>query len=327
MKLVIQIPCFNEEDCLPETIAALPREVAGIDEIEVIVIDDGSTDATSAVAASCGVRAIVRMTSNQGLARAFSAGLDAALKMGADIIVNTDADNQYNAADIPALIGPILAGRADMVVGDRQTDTIAHFGFAKKKLQKLGSWVVRTLAKADVADATSGFRAYSREAALRITVFSPFTYTLDTIFQAGQKNLIIESAPVRTNRKNRESRLFKSVSTYIRRSMVSMLRILAIYQPLLIFTMLGLPILATGFALGLRFVVIRYVLGDVVHAHIQSVILSGTLLMIGMLVLSIGFIAYLISVNRKLSEEILTRVKRLEMQAEEKIREVASLPF
>jgi len=316
VKLVIQIPCFNEEQCLPVTIGSLPREIPGIDEIEILVIDDGSTDTTASVARSLGVRTIVRMTSNQGLARAFSAGLDASLKRGADIIVNTDADNQYSALDIPKLVQPILDGTADIVIGDRRTDTIAHFGPVKKKLQKLGSWVVRALSNTDVADATSGFRAYSREAALRMNVFSPFTYTLDTIIQAGQKNLIVASVPVGTNGKLRESRLFKSISIYVRRSIAGILRILAIYQPLKLFTVLGSVFLVGGGALGLRFVIIRYILGDLVHAHIQSVILSGTLLMVGVLITAIGFIAYLISVNRKLNEEILTRVKRLEMRTE-----------
>ena len=235
MKLIIQIPCLNEEATLPETLADLPREVDGITDVEWLIIDDGSTDATVDVAVANGVDHIVRLTNNRGLAAGFQAGLDACLKLGADVIVNTDADNQYYGADISKLVEPIIDGRADMVIGDRQTDTIEHFSPIKKRLQKLGSWVVRQASETDGPDTTSGFRAYNREAALQMAVVSRFTYTLETIIQAGKLLVAVEDVPIRTNPKTRESRLFPSTWSYVRRNSVSIFRIYAQYEPMRVF--------------------------------------------------------------------------------------------
>src|SRR5918998_5907970 len=235
MKLIIQIPCLNEEETLPVTLRDLPREVTGFDVVEWLVIDDGSTDRTVEVAREHGVHHIVRLTNNKGLANGFQAGLDAALKLGADVIVNTDADNQYDASFIPDLVAPIVAGNADMVVGDRQVMTIEHFSPLKKSLQRLGSWVVRRASATTVPDTTSGFRAYNREAALGLQVVSKFTYTLETIIQAGKMTVAIAHVPVRTNAKLRESRLFPSMWTYIRRNGISIFRIYSLYEPLKVF--------------------------------------------------------------------------------------------
>src|SRR6478672_1509091 len=246
MKLIIQIPCLNEEETLPATIADLPRELPGIDSIELLVVDDGSSDRTVEVARECGVEHIVRLTSNKGLATGFQAGLDACLKLGADVVVNTDADNQYYGGDIAKLVAPILAGDADMVVGDRQVMTIEHFSPAKKLLQRLGSWVVRQASQTTVADTTSGFRAYNREAAIAMQVVSRFTYTLETIIQAGKMTVAIDHVAIRTNPKLRESRLFPSMWTYIRRNGVSIFRIYTMYEPLRVFmtAALGLGLVA-----------------------------------------------------------------------------------
>ena len=315
MKLIIQIPCYNEEQTLPVTLQDLPKHIEGIDEIEVLIVDDGSTDHTLEAAQKHGVNHIVRLTSNQGLARAFAAGLDASLKLGADIIVNTDADNQYFGGDIPKLVQPILERKADIVVGDRQTDSIEHFSYLKKKLQKLGTRVIRKISQTEVRDATSGFRAYSRHAALKIHVFSDFTYTLDTIIQAGKKNLIISSVPVRTNEPLRESRLFNSIWTYLRKAVVIIIRIFSIYRPFRAFSLIGSLFLAAGITLGLRYIYYIFIQHEAHRTYIQSVVLSGTLLVVGVLIIVIGFIAYLISVNREISEDILARVKRLEIEA------------
>jgi glycosyltransferase involved in cell wall biosynthesis len=315
MKLIIQIPCYNEEQTLPVTLQELPKHIEGIDEIEVLVVDDGSTDHTLEAAQKHGVNHIVRLTSNQGLARAFAAGLDASLKLGADIIVNTDADNQYFGGDIPKLVQPILERKADIVVGDRQTDSIEHFSYLKKKLQKLGTRVIRKISQTEVRDATSGFRAYSRHAALKIHVFSDFTYTLDTIIQAGKKNLIISSVPVRTNEPLRESRLFNSIWTYLRKAVVIIIRIFSIYRPFRAFSLIGSLFLAAGITLGLRYIYYIFIQQEAHRTYLQSVVLSGTLLVVGVLIIVIGFIAYLISVNREISEDILARVKRLEIEA------------
>src|SRR3954469_7335016 len=235
MKLIIQIPCFNEEETLPVTLRDLPREVEGFDTVEWLVIDDGSVDRTVEVARANGVDHIVRLTNNKGLAAGFQAGLDASLKLGADVIVNTDADNQYDARDIPKLVGPILAGHADMVVGNRLVDQIEHFSPLKKRLQRLGSWVVRGASDTSIPDTTSGFRAYNREAAIQVQVVSKYTYTLETIIQAGKMLGAIEHTPIRTNPKTRESRLFKSTWAYVRRNTVSIFRIYALYEPLKVF--------------------------------------------------------------------------------------------
>src|SRR5438128_43409 len=239
MKLIIQIPCFDEEEQLPGTLADLPRQLTGIDEVEWLVIDDGSTDRTVEVARANGVDHIVRLTNNKGLAAAFQAGLDASLKLGADVIVNTDADNQYYGGDIPKLVQPILQGRADMVVGDRETDTIEHFSPLKKRLQRLGSWVVRQASDTDVPDTTSGFRAYNREAAIQMAVVSKYTYTLETIIQAGKLLVALDHVPIRTNPRTRESRLFPSMSSYVRRNAVAITRIYTQYEPLRVFSALA----------------------------------------------------------------------------------------
>ena len=312
MKLVIQIPCLNEEATLPVTIRDLPTQIPGVDRIEILVIDDGSTDRTSELARQLGATRVVRFPARRGLARAFDTGLREALAMGADIVVNTDADNQYVGADIGKLITPILEKRADMVLGSRPIDDIEHFSPLKKLLQRLGSSVVRTLSNTDVPDATSGFRAYSREAAVRLTVLTGFTYTLETLIQASQKNLTIAHVPIRVNGKLRESRLFKGMGAYISRSLGTMLRVYLLYQPLRFFlTLAGLSLLG---ALGLfaRFMVI-YVRQPVDSGHTQSLIVAGALAVIGMLFVSLGVLSDLTAMNRRLLEEILvnTRLARL----------------
>ena len=302
MKLIIQIPCYNEAATLPVALAALPRKVAGFDTVEWLVIDDGSTDDTVAVAQANGVDHIARHTRNQGLARGFMTGLDACLSLGADVIVNTDADNQYNAGDIPSLIQPILEHRAEIVVGARPIKTIEHFSTIKKVLQKLGSWVVRVASKTDIPDAPSGFRAMSRHAAQRIVVFSDYTYTLETIIQAGQKNMSIISVPVRVNDDLRPSRLMKSIPSYIQRSIVTIVRIFVIYRPFRFFASLGLLLFLPGFLLGLRFTYFYFVNDDA--GHVQSVILSGVLMLMGFVTFLIAFVADLLAANRKLLEDV-----------------------
>ena len=311
MKLIVQIPCFNEEETLPITVKDIPRNIKGIDKVEVLVIDDGSTDRTSEVAKELGVEHIVRFNRNKGLAKAFSAGLDACLKLGADIIVNTDADNQYKGEDIPKLIKPILEGKADIVVGDRQIDTIKDFSFMKKKLQKIGSLVVRHVSGTDIPDATSGFRAFSREAALNINVLSPFTYTLETIIEAGNKGMVIIGVPIRTNPKCRESRLYKNIGQYIVRSIITIIRIYTMYQPLKTFFYVGGLVFFAGFLLGLRFLYF-YLIGNGA-GHIQSLILAAVLLIAGFMIIMIGLVADIVSFNRKMVEDVLYRIKKMEV--------------
>ena len=310
MKLIIQIPCYNEEATLPVTLADLPRELPGIDRIEFLVIDDGSRDRTVEVARELGVHHIVRFTQHRGLAQGFAAGLDAAVQAGADIIVNTDADNQYCGADVAKLVEPILRGEADMVIGDRQTDSIPHFSWTKKRLQKLGSWVVRKISGTEVPDAPSGFRAYSREAALRLNVVSDFSYVLETIIQAAQKDLKIASVPVRTNPALRESRLVRSLPNYLRRQLETILRIYAMYEPLRIFSLVGGIAIVAGLALGIRFLYLFFAGNG--GGHVQSVVAAGVLVILGFLVLLGGLGADLIAANRKLLEDMLYRVRRME---------------
>lgn len=297
---------------MPVTLAELPKKIDGVDEIETLVIDDGSTDRTVDVARRHGVNHIVRLTNRKGLAEAFMAGIDAGLKFGADIIVNTDGDNQYRGSDIARLIAPILDGKADMVVGDRQVDRVVHFSPIKKKLQKLGSWVVRHVSGTDVPDAASGFRAYSREAALRLNIISRFTYTLETIIQAGKKNIAIGHVKVATNGKLRESRLFTSIPSYIKRSISTILRIYTMYEPLKTFVKIGALIFSAGFLVSLRFLW-YYFFVDGGSGHIQSLILSAVLMLVGFQVGLIGLVADLISGNRRLIEDCLYRVKKIEM--------------
>lgn len=311
-KLIIQIPCLNEAEVLAKTVATLPRELPGIDTIEILVVDDGSQDATVAVARRAGVDHIVRFPQHQGLAKAFSAGIDAALKLGADIIVNTDADNQYESRDIPALVQPILDGRADMVVGDRGPESVAHFSPLKRALQFYGSWVVRGLSGTDVPDAASGFRALSRRAALRLNVMSDFTYTLETLVQAGKKQLAVTHVPVRT-RETRPSRLFSSMPSYLRRSFVTLVRIYSLYEPIRVFWTLGALMVLGGVTIGARF--LYYYLFDPVGAgKIQSLILAAALSIIGVQTILMGLIADLIALSRSLTEDTLLRVRKIELR-------------
>jgi len=312
MKLIIQIPCLNEEEHLPGTLADLPREVAGFDIVEWLVIDDGSTDATIEVARANGVDHIVRLTNNKGLAAGFQAGLDAALKLGADVIVNTDADNQYYAGDIPKLVGPILAGNADMVVGDREVQGIEHFSPLKKTLQRLGSWVVRQASDTDLPDTTSGFRAYNREAAMQMAVVSKFTYTLETIIQAGKLLVATDHVAIRTNPQTRESRLFPSMWSYVRRNTVSIFRIYAQYEPLRVFMTLALILFAGALITFGRFFV-AYLTGDG-QGHIQSLILGAVLFNAAVVLFALGILGDLLHAQRMMSQRIFERVRRVELQ-------------
>jgi len=310
-KLIIQLPCFNEEGTLAIALQALPRQLAGVECVEWLIVNDGSSDRTVEVARANGVDHIVDLGTHQGLARGFLAGLDAGLRAGADIIVNTDADNQYDASDIPKLIEPILRGEADVVVGARPIAEIEHFSPLKKALQKLGSWAVRVASGTDVADAPSGFRAFSRRAAMQINVFSQYTYTLETIIQAGQKNIAIISVPIRTNGDLRPSRLVKSKRTYVRRSVLTILRIFITYKPLRFFTIAGTIPFGFGTLLGLRWLWFFFV-EESTRARVPSLILAAVLILVGVLLWIIGVVADLIAVNRKLLEEIQLRVKRIE---------------
>ena len=315
-KLVIQIPCLNEEATLPVTLAELPRSLPGIDAIELLVIDDGSTDRTSEVARANGVHRVIRFPERRGLARGFDTGLREALAMGADIIVNTDADNQYVGADVAKLIEPILAGRAEMVVGTRPIDAIPHFSPLKKALQRLGSGVVRAISSADVPDATSGFRAYSRDAALRLTVLTGFTYTLETLIQASHKNIAITHVPIRVNGVLRESRLFRGMGSYITRSLGTMLRVYLLYRPLRFFLTLSALSTFASLALFVRFLVL-FAMKPLQTGHVQSLIVAGVLAVIGVLFLALGVLSDLIAMNRILLEEIVvnTRLSRLGHEA------------
>jgi len=311
MKLIVQIPCLNEERTLPVTVRDIPQRIPGIEEIEILIIDDGSTDRTLEVAKECGVNHIVKIPQTKGLANGFKAGIDACLLLGADIIVNTDGDNQYKGQDIPKLIQPILEHKAEMIIGDRQVDTIEHFSDTKKFLQKFGSWVVRLASATDVPDTTSGFRAYSREAALKINVLSEFTYTLETIIQAGQKNITVSHVPIGTNEKLRESRLFKGIREYISRSVITIVRIYTMYRPLKVFMRLGAIIFSLGFLLGLRY--LYFLVTESGEGHVQSLILTAILIVMGFQIWIFGLLADLISANRKLNEETLYRVRKLEL--------------
>jgi glycosyltransferase involved in cell wall biosynthesis len=312
MKLIIQIPCLNEEQTLPATLADLPRQIEGFDSVEWLVIDDGSTDRTVEVAIEHGVEHIVRLTNNKGLAAGFQAGLDAGLKLGADVIVNTDADNQYHGGDIAKLVQPILAGDADMVVGDRQVMTIEHFSPLKKSLQRLGSWVVRQASSTTVPDTTSGFRAYNREAALSMFVASRFTYTLETIIQAGKQLVAVTDVPIRTNPQLRESRLFPSMGAYVRRNTVSIFRIYAQYEPLRVFWLAASIFGIAALALWIRFFW-SYIFGSG-HGHVQSLIVGAVLFNAAMLLGALGVIGDLLAAQRTLSQRTFERVRRIELQ-------------
>ncbi len=310
MKLIVQVPCLNEEAVLAETLRAIPRSIDGIDSVEVLVIDDGSSDGTAAVALASGADHLVRFTRHKGLAAVFMAGLDASLKLGADIIVNTDADNQYPAEAIPRLVAPILRGEADIVIGDRGVGEVAHFSPLKRRLQQAGSWVVRRVSGTSVPDSTSGFRALTREAALRLNIVSEFTYTLESIIQAGKKKLAVAHLPIEA-RQTRPSRLVASTWDYVKRSAATILRIYAMYEPFKVFATLGSLLVAGGLALGLRYAYFWW-LGEV-RGHLQAAILSVLLLILGFQTLQWGVMADLVANNRKLLEDLLYRIRKLEL--------------
>jgi glycosyltransferase involved in cell wall biosynthesis len=313
MKLIIQIPCLNEEATLPRVLEQLPREVEGFESVEWLVIDDGSTDRTVEIAREGGADHIVRLTNNKGLAAAFQAGLDAALKLGADVIVNTDADDQYRATDIPKLVAPILAGRADMVVGNRDVQRIEHFSGSKKLLQRLGSWVVRRASGTDVPDTTSGFRAYNREAALQLLVVSNFTYTLESLIQAGKMLVAVEHVPISTNPQLRESRLFDSTGSYVRRNALAVFRAYVLYEPLRVFT-----IAACAFALGALAAWMPFVLDFVLNGdstgHVQSLILGAVLAVIAVQMFGLGIIGDALAGQRVIAQRVYERVRRIELE-------------
>jgi glycosyltransferase involved in cell wall biosynthesis len=321
MKLIVQIPCHNEAEALAATLAAIPRRIEGIDEIDVVVVDDGSTDETVAVARREGVRYIVRFARRRGLARAFMAGLDESLRRGADIIVNTDGDNQYEGADIAKLVAPILAGEADIVVGDRSPATLAHFSPLKKALQKLGSWTMRRLSGTGVADAPSGFRAYSREAALQLNVVTDFTYTLETLIQAGKRKMAVVDVPIRSRATPRSSRLARTMGHYVAQAGAAMARAYALYEPLKIFSVGGSLMVLAGVLIGIRYLYLGAGTGNV-----QSLILAAILSIVGFLLLAIAILADLLATNRRLLEEITYRVRKNELDRAETRRAAAPAP-
>lgn len=310
MKLIIQIPCFNEAKALPVTLAALPRTVEGCSKVEWLIVDDGSSDNTAEIAKSLGVDHVVRLPVNRGLAAAFMIGLEAAMAAGADIIVNTDADNQYQARDIPALVQPILRGEAELVVGERPINDTEHFSWTKKRLQRLGSWSVRLASGTNVEDAPSGFRAMTRDVAMRLNVFNSYTYTLETIIQAGRSNIRVISVPIRTNADLRPSRLVEGILNYVTRSMTTIVRIFATYKPLMFFWLISSVFMLIGVGAGLRYLILK-LLGQG-SGHVQSVILAAACVTIGLLVFVLGFLADLLAVNRRLLERIEWRLRRIE---------------
>lgn len=310
MKLMIQIPCYNEEQALPIALNHLPTRIDGIDEIETLIIDDGSKDNTVATARKMGVNHIVSFKCNKGLARGFMAGLDACLHCGADIIVNTDADDQYYGPDIEKLVRPILDGEADIVIGERPIDQTEHFSWQKKKFQHLGSWIVRKASSSNIPDAPSGFRAYSREAALHLNVTNEYTYTLETIIQAGHEKIAMTSVPIRTNPELRKSRLFKSMWTYMKRSATVIIRSFMMYKPLRFFSAFGAGFFLLGLALAVRYLILF--IGGSGDGHVQSLLLAVTLLMIGVQTFLMGFQADLIARNRKLLEDVQYRVRKID---------------
>ncbi len=309
MKLIIQIPCLNEAETLETALNDLPRQIQGIDTIEYLIINDGSQDDTVKVAKDWGVHYVVNFTRNKGLAKGFLAGIDACLKNGADIIVNTDADNQYCGADIEKLVRPILNGASDIVIGERPIDQMEHFSPLKKKLQHFGSWVVRVASNTDIPDAPSGFRAYSREAAMRLNVTNEYTYTLETIVQAGRERIAMDSVPIQTNAQLRPSRLFGSMFGYVKKSMLTIIRAFMMYKPLQFFTILGSVPFFTGVGVGIRFLV--YMCLGQAGGHVQSLVLASTLLIMGFMIYVIGLQADLIAANRKILEDVQYQVRRL----------------
>jgi len=310
MKLIIQIPCYNEAETLTVALNDLPKQMNGIDEIEYLIINDGSKDDTVKVAREWGVHYIVNFSQNKGLAKGFMAGLDACLRNGADIIVNTDADNQYCGEDIEKLVRPILEGKAEMVIGERPIDQTEHFSPLKKKLQHFGSWVVRKASKTDIPDAPSGFRAYSRDTAMRMNVINEYTYTLETIVQAGRNRMAVASVPIRTNAELRPSRLFSSMFGYVKKSMITIFRAFLMYRPLKFFTIVGGILFLFGVGIGVRFLL--YWFGGAADGHVQSLILAATLMLSGVSTIIVGLQADIIAANRKILEDIQYRVKRLD---------------
>lgn len=310
MKLIIQVPCYNEAETLEVALNDLPKHIDGIDEIEYLIINDGSKDNTVEVAKKWGVNYVVNFRRNKGLAKGFMAGLDACLRNGADIIVNTDADNQYNGDDIEKLVRPILEGKTDIVIGERPIDQTEHFSPLKKKLQHFGSWVVRKASKSDIPDAPSGFRAYSRDAAMRLNVVNEYTYTLETIVQAGRTKIAQTSVPIRTNSELRPSRLFSSMFGYVKKSMLTILRAFMMYKPLQFFSTIGGVGFIAGLAVGIRFII--YMCMGQGNGHVQSLILAGLLITLGVLIFVIGLQADLIAANRKILEDIQYHVRKID---------------
>lgn len=319
MKLIIQIPCLNEAATLEVALNDLPKHIDGVDEIEVLIINDGSTDNTVEVAKNWGVNHVVSFPKNKGLAKGFMAGIDACVRLGADIIVNTDADNQYRGDDIETLIRPIIDGKADIVIGERPIDDTEHFSPLKKKLQHLGSYVVRKASNTDIPDAPSGFRAYSREAALHVNVINNYTYTLETIVQAGREKMAITSVPIRTNPELRKSRLFHSMFEYVKRSMLTIIRAYMMYRPLTFFTIVGVIPLICGTGIGIRFMI--YYLRGLGNGHIQSLVFASMLIMLGVMIIVIGMQADLLAANRKLLEDVQYRIRRMESKQDKETKD------
>ncbi len=316
MKLIIQIPCYNEEKTLEIALNDLPKKISGIDQIEYLIINDGSKDNTVGVAKRWGVHYVVNFKSNKGLAKGFMAGIDACLRNGADIIVNTDADNQYCGEDIEKLVRPILDGKADMVIGSRPIDQTAHFSPLKKKLQHFGSWVVRKASQTQIPDAPSGFRAYSREAAMKLNVINEYTYTLETIVQAGREKMAITSVPIRTNAELRPSRLFSSMFGYVKKSMLTIIRAFMMYKPLRFFTLVGLIPIILGMGIGVRFLI--YFFAGFGEGHVQSLILASLLILVGVQTIVVGLQADIIAANRKILEDIQYHVRKLDYDNDKK---------
>lgn len=317
MKLIIQIPCYNEAETLPSTLCLIPRQVEGFDQVEILVIDDGSKDETAVVARAAGADHVISLPHHAGLARAFAAGLDTCLRLGADVIVNTDADNQYEAQDIPRLVQPVIEGKAELVVGDRGVATLAAFSPLKRKLQTLGSKVVSQASRLEIPDATSGFRAMTREVALRTMVLSDYSYTLETLIQAGNGKVTVTSIPIRTNPTRRPSRLMRGISDYIRNSTITIVRSYAMYRPLRVFFAIGAVVFTAGLLIMLRFLILFFMRGGNT-GNIQSLILAAVLLIVGFQVFMIGLLADLIAFNRKILEEILYRVRKIEVESPDK---------
>lgn len=312
MKLIIQIPCYNEEKTLPLVFKSIPKKIPGVTKVETMIIDDGSTDKTIQIAKKLGVTHIIKHRTNKGLAISFADGIHNCLKLGADIIVNTDGDNQYNQADIPKLIKPILAGKADIVVGDRQTSTITEFSKLKKGLQRLGSFIVRKASGTNIPDAPSGFRAYSRGAAMSLNIITTFSYVAETIIQAGKKKLAITHVKIRTNDKTRESRLFKSMPEHIRKTVMAITRSYTMYEPMKVFVALGLIFSLVGAIPYLRFLYLLVYYGHSAGGHLQSLVFGAIFLIMGFMLFMIGILADLMAINRKLTEDTLYRLKEIE---------------